>query len=528
MLERGPVCIACWSASDIASSGKYPVSLVTLGLDVCRALGSGWQPPAANVVPEYDLVVAAEHLGIQWGPVQQDRGKDVSTQTGASYWPMQASPLFSAAMPVPRRADGCSFDDRHGAEGTLFHLDCPHMQVRCTIPCVAGRHIWALRMGNWVRAACTSELGWDEVLDVAGWSYWDLPGTSIHGPNHVWTWPEEVLSLSGQCGHVMHSGSDPCLECLYSVARVPQSAANVNSAGHRSSDFTWGPLLLSCLATRRLGCPWLLLLIFLPTGSATGSSGSSDAPSVLHSPSSSDGLAGMENTTPGCVPAWCHELSCQSTHFTVDAGSLAAYFSQHSPTELVRVQLWVPFQGPALFDFLRDEAAEVLHSKLLAAGHDPARRVLYVAFDTQSTVVDLLSVPPASGRWWMVRDGISRELLRPVTTWVEDDRRAVVTLNSHGQVASLAATPETAALYNLPQGAKGVTAAPLSRVYGHLTALGLVLSEVRFGTISSLAPRSIPLLGVFWGLSTWYVSWLRHDAGPGCTGSAPGPVAYLT
>ncbi|CAE7199873.1 ABHD8 [Symbiodinium necroappetens] len=495
VLEREPVCIACWSASDTASGGKYPVRLVTLGLDICRALGSGWQPPAASMVPEYDLVVAAEHLGIQWGHAQVGKGKPASTQTAASYWPMQASPLFSSAMPVPRRADGCSFDDRHGAEGTLFHLECPQMQVRCTIPCVAGRHIWAIRMGNWVRAACTTTLGWDEVLDVAGLSYWDLPGTSIHGPHQVWTWPEDVLSLSGQCGHVMHSGSDPCLECLYSADPRPQPVPPEHSAGFRPLGSTWIPLLLSCFAARRLGCHWIVFIFVLPAGWATGSSGSSDTPSVLHSPSSSEGLAGMENSTPGCIPAWCHELSCQSTHFTVDAVSLAEYFLQHSPTELVRVQLWVPFQGPSLFDFLRDEPAEVLHSKLLAAGHDPTRRVLYVAFDTQSTVVDLLSVPPASGRWWMVRDGISRELLRPVTTWVEANRRAVVTLNSHGQVASLVATPETAALYNLPQGAKGVTATPLTRVYGHLTALGLVLFEASIGTVSGLAPRPLPLLG---------------------------------
>ena len=73
--------------------------------------------------------------------------QDASTQTAASHWPMRASPLFSDAMPVPRRADGCSFNSRYGSEGTLYHLDCPQMHVRCTIPCVAGRHIWALRLG---------------------------------------------------------------------------------------------------------------------------------------------------------------------------------------------------------------------------------------------------------------------------------------------------------------------------------------------------------------------------------------------
>ena len=160
------------------------------------------------------------------------------------------------------------------------------------------------------------------------------------------------------------------------------------------------------------------------------------------------------------------------------------------------MQLWNPFQGPSLFDVLRADSADVLLSKLLAAGHDPLRRVLYVAFDTQSTVVDLVSVPPSSGRWWIVRDGISRELLRPVTTWVEEDRRAVVTINSHGQATSLVSTPEVASLYNLPQGARGVTASPLCRLHGYLTAAGLVLVEASIGSVSGAFPRTLSLLGL--------------------------------
>ena len=160
------------------------------------------------------------------------------------------------------------------------------------------------------------------------------------------------------------------------------------------------------------------------------------------------------------------------------------------------MQLWCPFQGPSLFDYMRTEPADVLHAKLVAAGHDPLRRVLYVAFDTQSTVADIVSVPPASGRWWIVRDGLSRELLRPVTTWVEEHRRAVVTLNSHGQVTSLVSTPEVAAPYNLPQGARGVTATPLSRVHGYLTAAGLVLMEASLGSVSGTLPRTLSVLSL--------------------------------
>ena len=182
ILERDPVCVHRRTLSGIASAQGPPICFVAVGIDVCRACSSSWRPPVSAVVPDYDLVVAAEHLGIQWNPSQDITVRPASTQTVAAHWPLRASPLFSSAMPVPRRADGCSFDERHGSDGTLFHLECPHMQVRCTIPCVAGRHIWALRIGNWVRAACTPQLGWDEILDVADLTFWDLPGSASMGP----------------------------------------------------------------------------------------------------------------------------------------------------------------------------------------------------------------------------------------------------------------------------------------------------------------------------------------------------------
>ena len=497
ILARDPVCVSCWQASSGAFSSGAPVNVVTLGLDICRALGAGWRPPAPSSVPDYDLVIAAEHLGIQWRQDSTAFTRHAATQTSAAFWPMRASPLFSSALPVPRRADGCSFDERHGSEGTLFHLECPHMQVRCTIPCVAGRHIWALRIGNWVRAACTVGLSWDEVLDVADLSYWDLPGTSIHGAQQFWMWPDDVSSLSGQCGHVMHSGSDPYLECLYAPDPRQAHAEVPSSPSHGRATRWWPSAAIALLSSRDLSSVWVgVSVLLLPIVLAVSDAGSSDTPSALHSSSPSEGLLAMENSTPSCPAAWCHELSCQCTHFTVTPAYLADHFASHSPQELVRVQLWSPFQGPSLFDFQRTDSADALHSKLLAAGHDPLRRVLYIAFDTQSTVVDVVSVPPASGRWWIVRDGISRELLRPVTTWVEESRRAVVTLNSHGQATSLASTPEVASLYNLPQGARGVTAAPLNRVYGYLTAAGLVLMETSIGSVSGASPRAWSLLGL--------------------------------
>ena len=104
---------------------------------------------------------------------------------------------------------------------------------------------------------------------------------------------------------------------------------------------------------------------------------------------------------------------------------------------------------------------------LQAAGHVPAHGLI-VAFDTHTTSVDLLSVPVGPTVWWIIRDGIARELLRPVALWYENTARYVVTLNFHGQANAVTCSPEVAALRRLPQRARGYTSMPFSRIFGHL------------------------------------------------------------
>ena len=493
ILERGPACVTCWTSRP-AMPGDPLVKFAKLGLDVCRALNTGWRSPIPSSVPSYDLVQGASRQGIDWGTsVAAVAGRDVASQTVAAYWPMPASPLFSDALPVPRRALGCSFNSKFGSDGTLFHLECPQMQVRCTVPCTSSRHLWALRLGNWVHAACSEHIGWDEVLEVAGLSYWDLPGTTIHGPTQVWTWPDDLGTLSGQCGHVMHSRSDPHLECMRFDDGVPLAPGRdppaASSAAARSGH--WAGLLAFAL-TPHWPARILVAASFLAMSSSGDGASSSDESPGLNSTAMPDDVVddmhpGVADPSRTCTVAWCHELSCQSTHFAVTADALAEYFARYAPTAVVRIHLWLPFQGPVLFDFSKGGETETLATQLQTAGHNPERHALFVAFDTQSTVVDLLSVPPDCIRWWIVRDGISRELLRPVTTWVDEERRAVVTLNSHGQVASLAASPEIASLYNLPQGARGTIASALSRVYGYLQDNTVVLAEASLGVVVAAA-----------------------------------------
>ena len=152
--------------------------------------------------------------------------------------------------------------------------------------------------------------------------------------------------------------------------------------------------------------------------------------------------------------------------------------------------------------FLKDfqqRGGAMLAQTLAAAGHDSATRQLFVAFDSQASTVDLLSLPYGHSVWWIIRDGLSRELLRPVAPWYNDREIRVVTINAHGQASRIIYSEEVAALKRLPQGARGIMSEPLPRVIGHLTNSGLALTEVSIGTVvgSALAIRPCwILLGV--------------------------------
>ncbi|CAE7836107.1 unnamed protein product [Symbiodinium sp. CCMP2592] len=191
-------------------------------------------------------------------------------------------------------------------------------------------------------------------------------------------------------------------------------------------------------------------------------------------------------------PAWCHELACRHTHFATTADGLRHHLSRLAPYDTFQVAVWTPLDGPTLFEAPKQVTSGQFAYLLAAAGHRAADHRLHLAFDTQATVADVLSIPAGSSIWWIVRDGLARELLRPVAFWYEGHDRIAVTLNSHGQASGLIASPEVARLRALPQGARAYVGGPLTRVIGHLTASGLVLSELMVGSAVavSVAPSS--------------------------------------
>ena len=389
-----------------------------LVIDLARARLFGWRVTTAMRPRLWDLAQNGHALGIHWDIVAEAERAEAATQTFPAHWHALASPVHSASLPTRRPALDCQVDERFYTAGTLFHLDCPTMGVHCTIPCTARQYVWALRLGDSVRGLCTDVVNWNIVTEVAHISAWDLPGTIVHGGHEVWEWPDDLAPLAGQCGHVFQrtSQSKGCHVISYPQ---PVEPLDINFGGPSGSS-------VACAAASGLLSRGGLTAVI-----AWALCGATATAAPLNS--SVDGLPPISgvryDSTQTCNVGWCHELACQSTHLATSTGRLTEYFRSHSPFKTVRVQLWQPFHGPATFDIARDAPAAALENTLAELGHDSDTRLLHVAFDTQATSIDLISAPYGHSAWWIVRDGLSRELLRPVAPWYDEGRHSIVTLN---------------------------------------------------------------------------------------------------
>ena len=409
-------------------------------------------------------------------------GVSIGVQTSPSYWPGHAAPLSSASMPALPAVVGCTPLLSLCPDGSPYTLQCPQFGVDCVMPCLPGYHAWGVRIGIRVFSACTIDMDWQHVLDISEGTPWDLSGMAIFSTARAWHWPEDLRSFSGQCGHLLHTGSDPylCQDARPNrEMRLPGNDSFVDSPipSHASVSQPFAIALFWLAAVA--GRPPLVVLgaLWLAPRTAKGvrfSSSSDSASSVL---------TVYQNSTRTCTMAWCHELSCQTTHFEVNPDILSEAISHQVPHHHARLQMWRPYHGPVAFEVRRPTSPAQLEDTLRAAGHEEGH-ALYIAFDTGGTTLDLLSVPRSHVTWWIVRDGLSRELLRPVTRWVEPGHSFVLTLNSHGQAHALTYSPEAADMAQLPQGVRAVVTRAFPRVTGQMTSHGLTLMEIAIGTIS--------------------------------------------
>ena len=487
LLREPSPCVCTCIAAERSSTG-FPYSCTRLGLDYARARLLGWRPSLESRVHTADLVSHAGALGIQWDILREAHTAEAATQSTPLHWPVRASPLVSVSAPVRRMAQRCVPADGFFPAGTYYHLECPFMGVQCHVPCLPRYHLWAVRLGDEVLGACTQSITWHDIAQVAGLSAWDLPQTLIHEGVLSWEWPQDLSAMSGHCGQVFYQGDvvDNCWKGgKKSSPEHPSHDQDAVSVSDIDPDISQAGLSASTallLCTFRSSVFFIVAALHLPWVAF----GTRDIPALPDTAPALRDVAFGYNSTQTCSVAWCHELACQSTHFGVTADALAAYFRAHSPFEIVRIFLWKPLAGPLAFEVHRDSGPAELERMLRAAGHN-LDHGLIIAFDTSTTSVDLLSVPIGPTVWWIIRDGIARELLRPVALWHEARRRYVVTLNSHGQANAVTCSPEAAAMRRLPQGVRGYTSMPLSRIYGHLTHHGLVLTEATIGSIAAAA-----------------------------------------
>ena len=493
-------------------AGVVSASLVTL--DVLRASQFGWHLSQAGEAESLWITPSTPSLPF----------RDSSTQTSPSFWPATAIAVETSVLPQVPRVQSCIPFLQLCPDGPPTQLLCPQFQVSCTMPCLPGYFPWGLRVGTRVFGVCTSTVNWQHVLTIAEADAWDLSGMEVLGENTMWTWPADLSDLAGQCGHLLHSGTDPLLctggQHVELPHASPGTAADSTTPGaSRSSTRPRGLSITLWLAASvgHIGqagqsrVSFLVATAFMfASSAATRSLPSSDNASDIPD------LSPRFDDTRTRTVAWCHELSCQANEFTVTPEALHQYVSQVSqvsPDPLIRCHLWRPFQGPAVFEFGRDVQLPAFEALLTAAGHTEDDSLI-VAYDTLGTTLEVLSVPRDSTRWWIVRDGLGRELLRPVTTWTEPGACYVLTVNSHGQAQALSCTPDVSRRHNIPQGVRAAITLPFTRMIGQMTSRGFELAEVAIGTLAYAKRPIITSTFVLFSLIGIHLQALGMQASP--------------
>ncbi|CAE7687190.1 unnamed protein product [Symbiodinium sp. CCMP2592] len=410
ILTRHPVYGRLWAAAfarnpevlhhsvnvTTGAEAGFQVQSYQLGLDFGRAHDFGWSLAWDAEPPLHVLSLEAPSRGPN---IVSPARHHVATQTAPRIWPAAASPVFSASLPLRTRAHGCSPAPGLQFSGTLFHLSCPHMGTHCTIPCRQDFKLWAIRIGHWVYGACTAEVTWQHVSEVAGLTSWDLPGSSLHSEDSAWTWPADLGPFAGHCGHLLLDGRDPSLTtCAYDYEgdRDADSTAAHFDEDLRSSSVGLGPspllhigALLSVRGLQRLRLGAFLISFGVPAWSARNRR----PPSPPDSDSNSSVIMLESDDEAATCQSWCHDLACRHTHFATSVEELRRHVTQFAPFDTAQVIVWTPLGGPTLFEVPKRVTTGQLAYLLAAAGHRAAEHRLHVAFDSQASIVEVLSIP---------------------------------------------------------------------------------------------------------------------------------------
>ncbi|CAE7334566.1 unnamed protein product [Symbiodinium sp. CCMP2592] len=422
-------------------------------------------------------------------------GRNPSSRQGAATT-RAASPVRS---PSPRAAvPVCHPSHLQDADGDLRVIRCEAADVTCVVRCGPHMQIWALKIeGRW-NGACTPQVSWDAVVSLGGLTPWDAADLVVTTEDQWWRYPQDLSTATGRC-LTLHQTCESGREVLgQGAAPSAHQAASVVSVA------LWA---LGKAPLKWLSLGWILGVTARPAQQASPTSEESSNPNATDSePSPPFSTVAVEDQRDECwnpplTPAL--EASAMAAMFPLDPQHIYPWLCSLGAASH-DLRLWTAMRGPALVRWT-DTASE-FDQALRLGGFCPGEHELFVAADTDPHTLELVAVPRGQGSWWIVRDLLSRELLRPVIWFPCAGHRLAVTTNSAGEVNALAHHSRLARCTIPPQGARATVVNPVDGFTAALGQGGLILA---LGS----AWRTVPLM------STISLACLLLAGLPGVSGS---------
>ncbi|CAE7521208.1 unnamed protein product [Symbiodinium sp. CCMP2592] len=361
-----------------------------------------------HVHVQADFARAREHLlSLSWEPrlvrtpppLPPPRARvfhSIGSQTNA---PFISASTPAAVLQAPPSVCGAGVTPDSASE--LVDLWCDAWHVKCLVACLPGFTVWALREGSRLYGMCTPVPSWEAVAQALSLSLWELPQTFLSSDSRVWPFPRDITGVAMQCVSVGYDSPEGVSQL------VRNCEAETPSPPPPPGPLASAALGLPCLRRYSLLCALSLLLPVVSVRVMV-------EPAPLFSRlAESETLQTRRDFSRPCTMSWTHELARQTHGFALSAPQLGAYVTGASPHPEVQMHLWLPGQGPV---HLRVGARHLDQhlSAYLGAFLPDCEYGLHVAFDSSPQVLDLIVSPPSPYGWWILRDSIGCELLRPV------------------------------------------------------------------------------------------------------------------
>ena len=333
-------------------------------------------------------------------------------------------------------------------EGTLHVVYCGSIQTSCVVPCPSRRMPWALIIGDEIRTACTDQTSWAEVATVADLSVLDLQGVAVVLDGFRWMWPEPITHLGHACGTLLRRTPNKDSRCyVESEHTLPPSPLQARSSCGGMRLAKWAQLVAWTASAPCTG-RWLPIALLVN--------------------------AAMAMVVPVDPTAARPPLMCVPPPGFLLFVDVLNCFLQHPPAEGTLLRIWRPCRGPAVYQFRQQVDLDNLSTWLREQGCRPTRDVFHLAHDSGPDAIDLLCTPPASGAWWILRDGSHRELLRPVCQ-LPDISEQLVTIDEGGQAHRLICGGQADLRPELLPGKRAAIGRSVPNWYGALAGTGLMM-----------------------------------------------------